>query len=62
MDWLYFILVEIALLTVCGLLGTYFVWLWNRRKFEYGYLLNKYGYMIGGIGALIISMIWIILF
>ena len=60
MDWIYFILFEIILISLFGAAGTYLIWI-RKKELTYGELLNKYGYMIGVIGAIIFSVAYILL-
>ena len=59
MDWIYFILFEIILISVFGAVGTYLIWI-RKKELIYEHLLNKYGYMIGVIGATILSIAYIL--
>lgn len=60
MDWILFILFEIVLISLFGAVGTYLVWI-RKKKLTYGYLVNKYGYMIGVVGAIVFSIAYILL-
>jgi hypothetical protein len=62
MDWFYFIAFELVLPTALGVIGTCFLWLSKKPKISFGLLLSKYGFIIGGIGALIFSLFLIVFF
>lgn len=61
MDWLYFILFEIVAITAFGAAGTYLIWQ-RKRETIYGDLLNKYGYIIGVVGAVLFSLALVLFF
>jgi hypothetical protein len=61
MEWLYFILIEVVIMTLSGVIGTYVISLW-KKDMSFNRLLSTYGYALGFAGAAISILLWILLF
>lgn len=58
---MFYLIFEGLIITIFGLLGSYFIWRVKRDRYSFSEILSKYGYGLGVAGAIVAFVIIIIL-
>lgn len=58
---MFHLIFEGLVITISGVLGSYFIWRVKRGQYSFSEVLSKYGYGLGVVGAIIAFVIIIIL-